>query len=371
MLEINFQERKKNSEWGKPKAQSLSTADIEALPDPIDRHLLSLLGGAERGDIYGYSSGYSNSSYGVLRYRLAGTLLDTVLPLLAASGRVRMRRASHPPVLLEDVTPDLDPPWHLAVGVTQDGAKKNWVLAGGLTRGDQTMSLAQPALVVPGLVFWDGRFARLDDAGAFPWVPILRRVGAIAVPVGRSDDLLGQLLQMPSLPRLDLPEELRYTEEAVQPRPRLVVKAPKQQYRDPTLFAAELLLRRDEVAHPARGPDPVTGEARHDSRPCVALGLDKVISHRIELRLGRVGIELHPYLEARRDAPGEGRAPPGALLHGVHVALGKLKLSLDTTRTERRSLPGSARSRRQRRAQLVFHRLATFFLLLCPPCARE
>ncbi len=253
VLEINFQERKKNSEWGKPKAQSLSPADIEALTDPIDRHLLSLLGGAERGDIYGYSGGYSNSSYGVLRYRLAGPLLDTALPLLAASGRVRLRRASHLPVLLEDAAPDLDPPWQLGVGVTRDRAGKNWVLAGGLTRGDRTMSLAQPALVVPGLVFWDGRFARLDDAGAFPWVPILRRVGTITVPVGRSDDLLGQLLQMPSLPRLDLPEELRYTEEAVAPRPRLVVKAPKQQYRDPTLFA-ELSFNYADRTIPAGAP---------------------------------------------------------------------------------------------------------------------
>ena len=237
VLEINFQERKKNSEWGKPKAQSLSTADIGALPDPTDRQLLSLLGGAERGDGYGFYGGYSGFGYGVLRYRLAGPLLDAVFPLLAASGRVRLRRTSHPPVLLEDAVPDLDPPWQLAVGVTQDAAKKNWVLAGALTRGDQTMTLSQPALIVPGLVFWDGRFGALDDAGAFPWVPILRRVRAISVPVGRSDDLLGQLLQMPSLPKLDLPEELRYTEEAVPPRPRLVVKPAKQQYREPMLVA--------------------------------------------------------------------------------------------------------------------------------------
>ncbi|WP_227254454.1 SWIM zinc finger family protein [Frigoriglobus tundricola] len=237
VLEVNIQERKKNGEWGKPKAQSLSPAQIEALTDPADRQLLSLLGGAERGDNYGYYNNYSSYGYGygVLRYRLAGLLLDSVLPLLAASGRVKLQRNPHPPVVLEDAVPDLDPPWQLSVGVTHDAAKKKWVLAGGLKRGDRTMALTEPALIVPGLVFWDGRFSRLDDAGAFPWVPILRRAGTIAVPVNKSQEFLGQLLQMPRLPKLDLPAELHYTEETVPPRPLLKIKAPKHRYGDAVL----------------------------------------------------------------------------------------------------------------------------------------
>ncbi|MCI0704258.1 MAG: DEAD/DEAH box helicase [Planctomycetia bacterium] len=238
VLEVNFQERKKNNEWGKPKAQSLPQSQIEALSDPLDRQLLALLVGAERGNSYGYYNSYSSYyDYGVPRYRIAGPILETVLPLLIASGRVRLRRDSRPPVALEELVPDLDPPWQLSVSVTRDSAGKKWVLAGSLRRGDRTMSLTEPALIVPGLVFWEGRFTRLDDAGAFPWVPILRQVGTIAVPVNRSDEFLGQLLQMPTLPKLDLPEELRYSEEAVPPRPRLVVKPARQSYGEPILHA--------------------------------------------------------------------------------------------------------------------------------------
>jgi superfamily II DNA or RNA helicase len=236
VIEVNFRERKKNNEWGKPKAQTLTPAQVALLPDAGDRQVFALLGGAERGDGYGYYGG-GYYGYGVPRYRLAGPLLDAVLPLLAASGRVRLRRNPHPPVTIEDVAPDLDPPWTLTVGVARDKAGKKWVLEGTLRRGDRTMPVSEPTLVVPGLVFWEGRFTRLDDGGSFPWVPTLRRAGTIAVPVGKADEFLGQLLQMPRLPKLELPEELKYTEEAVVPRPRLVVKAAKLSYSGPMLNA--------------------------------------------------------------------------------------------------------------------------------------
>ena len=251
VLEINFQERKKNNEWGKPKAQTLTPAQVAALPDPGDRQVFALLGGAERGDGYGYYGGHYG--YGVPRYRLVGPLLDAVLPLLAASGRIRLRRDSRTPVTLEDVAPDLDPPWTLAVGVTRDERKKQWVLSGNLRRGDRTMPVSEPVLVVPGLVFWEGRFTRLDDGGSFPWVPVLRRAGTIAVPAAKADEFLGQLLQMPRLPPLELPEELRYTEEAVVPRPRLVVKAAKQSYGGPMLNA-ELSFEYAGYVVPAGAP---------------------------------------------------------------------------------------------------------------------
>ncbi len=241
VLQIDFQERKKNNEWGKPKSQHLSREQIDALTDPTDRQLMALLGGAERGDSYGYYNGYSGYSYGygAPRYRIAGPMLEAVLPLLAASGRVRLRHGLGQPNELEPVVPDLDPPWHLHVGVTRETGKK-WVLSGHLRRGPVTMPLAQPALVVPGLVFWSGRFTRLDDGGAIAWVPILRRVGTISVPANKSEELLGELLQMPALPKLDLPEELRYTEETVPPRPRVVVKTAKERYYGGPVLHAEL-----------------------------------------------------------------------------------------------------------------------------------
>ena len=231
VLEINVQERKKNNEWGKPKAQNLSRDQIEELGEPGDRQVLALLGGAERGErySYGYGSSYGSNyyGYGAPRYKLAGPLLDAVLPLMAASGRVRFRRGSDPHAPAEPVAPDLDAPWQLSVGIARDATGKRWELSGALRRGDETLALREPALIVPELVFHKGRFARLADSASFPWVPVLRRAGTIAVPTTNADEFLGQLLQIPGLPRLELPDELRIVEEVVPPRPRVTVKAAK------------------------------------------------------------------------------------------------------------------------------------------------
>ncbi|MDY3556069.1 DEAD/DEAH box helicase [Gemmata sp. JC717] len=291
VLEVGTQERKRNGEWGKPKFQYLTNAQIEALTDPTDRQLLALLGGAERGDSYGYYGSPYGTSYGSSsgRYRVAGPLLEAVLPLLAQTGRVKLRRDPAPPVVLEDLTADPGPPWELAAGVTRDGDKE-WVLGGSLRRGAETMGLTEPALLVPGVVVWNGRFGRFSDAGAFPWVPTLRRAGAITVPVAKSDDLVAQLFQMPTLPRLDLPEELRVTEEAVAPRPRLVVKPAKQHYGAPVLNA-ELSFDYDGVIVPVR--PPTRGAFKPGSRRFLLR--DAAVERAAEQELTRLGVRQGTY----------------------------------------------------------------------------
>ena len=224
-IEFNIQDRKKNGDWGVPKPQTISKAEVDRLTDPLDRQLYSLLVGAERIDRYSY---YSSSSYGVSRYRVYGALLDTILPTLAQTNRVYLRLESQRPTDLTELTIDLDSPWEFVVKVTRGEVGQDWMLSGSLHRGDKTMSLNTPSLIVPGAIIWEGRLGRFDDVGAFAWVKTLRNVGTISVPADRADDLLDELLQMPQLPRLELHEELGYTEEAVTPQPRLVIKQPKQ-----------------------------------------------------------------------------------------------------------------------------------------------
>ncbi len=251
VVEVNFRDRKRGGVWGKAKAQYLSAADTDAAADAADRQLLAIMGGAERGDSYGYSASRYYGT-GAARYRLEGPLLDAVLPLLAGTGRVRIRREANPPFALEDAAADLDPAWELAVGVASSGAQ--WLVAGSLRRGEESMPLSGPSLILPGLLVWGDRFGRLDDGGAFSWVPTLRRVGSIAVPADKADDLLGELVAMPRLPRLDLPDALRVTEEAGVPRPRLVLKASKDNRGGPTL-TAELSFDYGGLVVPAK---PVT-----------------------------------------------------------------------------------------------------------------
>jgi superfamily II DNA or RNA helicase len=106
--------------------------------------------------------------------------------------------------------------------------KNNYALSGLLRRKQEERPIAEALWLIPGLVLWSGRLARLDDGGAAAWIDLLRQDGALRVPGSARDDLLRDLLELPGLPRLDLPAELNYDEVAPRPLPRLIVRPPKQ-----------------------------------------------------------------------------------------------------------------------------------------------
>src|SRR5262249_45630081 len=84
------------------------------------------------------------------------------------------------------------------------------------------MSLSAPKLLLAGgLVILADRIARLEDGGIFPWVAHLRQYGPLRVPQPQGAAFVATLLGLARVPRLDLPEELRYEELSIAPRPRL------------------------------------------------------------------------------------------------------------------------------------------------------
>ena len=93
------------------------------------------------------------------------------------------------------------------------------------------MTLAAPELLVAGgLVVCDGRAARLNDFGAFPWISLLRAREVLVFANKEADDFLDELLRLPRQPRLELPDELKFDLVSARPKPSLVIKAGK---RDP------------------------------------------------------------------------------------------------------------------------------------------
>ena len=123
VIDVNTRERKIGGEWGKPQAKYVTAGYLAKLADPVDRQLVALLTGGERQENYSY--GY-NSGQGVSRYRVAGPLLATLLPLLAQSGRLGLRRPAKPPLPVEELVADLDPPWVLSIGVTPGDSAQQW-----------------------------------------------------------------------------------------------------------------------------------------------------------------------------------------------------------------------------------------------------
>jgi superfamily II DNA or RNA helicase len=256
VLETAFRSRKKDGEWGKPKSERLNPQQIHQLPDPADRQILSMLAGARDSNGYGYGYGYSYYPSGPARHRLPEDLQDVLLPSACATGRCFLRPTPENADLLP-LRWDDGPPWEFWLKVELEASGKRYQISGELRRGDERHDLTSPLLLVAGgLVFWDDHAARLDDFGAFQWVSLLRERGTLTVPAGQKEDLIRELLRLPRLPRLDLPEELRFEETPVTPRPRLKVRPPthKPLWGGPERLLGELSFDYEGTVVPANEP---------------------------------------------------------------------------------------------------------------------
>jgi hypothetical protein len=133
------------------------------------------------------------------------------------------------------------------------------VVAGELRRGGEQLALKAPLLLLSGgLVFWEDRVAPLLDYDAFRWIALLRQQDEVVVPARQKEEFLAELLRLPDLPRLDLPEDLRYEEVALAPRPYLKIKRQDARSwsstRDQNWLVGDLSFEYDGQVVPARSP---------------------------------------------------------------------------------------------------------------------
>ena len=104
------------------------------------------------------------------------------------------------------------------------------MLTGEFRRGEERMAMNEPVMLVAG--GWcspAGWSAPSTMEGAFPWASILRDEGKLEIPAKDREELLQQMLSLPKVPRLDLPEDLRIEEVRIAPKPRLHIHKPKLQ----------------------------------------------------------------------------------------------------------------------------------------------
>ncbi len=291
-VETALRSRKKNGEWGIPKARGFEldkTTDLNA----SDLSILSLMKGA---DTDSYSSSYYYSSYysrTPSRYKLRHPLEQTLVPMMCATGRCWLRRNSSDdaPSVLEW---DDGPRWEFRLEARTGEASKQLVITGSLHRGDERMELSSPVLMVTGgLVFFQDRAARLDDGGAFAWIGYLRKHGALYAPMDHRDELLEELLQMPRLPVMDLPDEMNFEEIHVMPKPRLKVKKGEQRFYysgNETLWGE---LSFDYDGNIVSRSDATRGIFNRDTRQLILR--DKEAEKRFADRLTRAGFKQNSY----------------------------------------------------------------------------
>lgn len=231
VVQASQRQRRATGQWGKLKPLKLRPGKFDELDLEDDRTILSYLyGGApDRSDAGTVKGGETAPT--VYRYQVPQELCERLLPLMCRTGRLRYlgaKEKSWTPLRWDD-----GPAWELAVRVERDGDDESgWKLTTAIVRGDETLRPDEIQLLVPGgLVLTEQRIARLHDYRAFGWVRLLTDSSPVRVPVGEEEELVDRLLDMPTLPRLILPEQLRLDEVKVDPTKHLVIESPSGRLR--------------------------------------------------------------------------------------------------------------------------------------------
>jgi superfamily II DNA or RNA helicase len=225
VVQTSQRQRRANGQWGKLKPLKLRPGRLGEIEHEDDRRILAYLTGGtpERSSWIAQQSEFQSAVY---RYQVPFELCELILPRMCETGRTRVLDESESPA--EPLTWDDGEQWRLALVLDQHAADASWQLRGELKRGDEKIAVADLELLVPGgLAIHKGRIFPVDDFGAQPWVRLLNSDQPLCGAAGDEVELVDRLLDLPSLPTLELPEELRLKEVQATPRPILTVISPR------------------------------------------------------------------------------------------------------------------------------------------------
>jgi hypothetical protein len=241
VVQTSQRQRRANGQWGKRKPLRLRPGLLNEIDNDDDRRILAYLAGGTPERPTWFTT-QAESQAGANRYYVPFALAEIILPLMCATRRTVLM--GHESEKIRPLTWDEGPPWELCLDVAaadeavesaaekdaedDSGREPDWHVTGRLVRGDESRSLQDAALLVPGgFVVLDNRVCRLHDFDAFEWARLLVTEQEIDVPHSEGTELVDRLLDLPKLPRLDLPAELRLQEVQVAPLPHLTIHTPR------------------------------------------------------------------------------------------------------------------------------------------------
>jgi superfamily II DNA or RNA helicase len=216
VLLLFSRDRKATGEWSRPTALSLKRGQVSQLPLAEDREIIAMLAGGKEYYGYDFSDGYQTIP---IQSMLPAALAAHLIHSAVQTGRCYFRLSNQSDDL-NLLTWDDGDPWRFALDLHRE-RNTTWVLDGVLRRGEQTLRLSDTVLVTDGLVFTQDRVARLAPNTPLDWVHHLRKAGKIQAPASDGPAILEALLGAPNVPAVEVPEELRFEEITVAPRPSL------------------------------------------------------------------------------------------------------------------------------------------------------
>ncbi|HLK62692.1 MAG TPA: DEAD/DEAH box helicase [Bryobacteraceae bacterium] len=281
VLNLVARDPRRGGGWKMLGAPRLTRGGIQLLPDTNDRHILGLLSGCA--NHYDYSSSPYQSVPGACR--LNDTFAAAVMPDIAKTGRCVLL---HPPRHSADEFPlvwDDGEPWQFELRLIRP-AEGRYAITGWFRRGEQEMDIATPVLLTGNLVFTHDRISRLEDGTPWEWVHALRETRRIEAPEAEIEPLIVALIEHPLAVRLRLPEELRFEEVRIEPRPRLTIRAEQRYGWDRERMRADLSFdyggQHVQEHHTARGI--------YDAQSRRYLVRDRAKEHAAKVQLLHLGV---------------------------------------------------------------------------------
>ena len=225
VIQTSQRQRRTNGQWGKLKPLKLRPGKLDDIESEDDRRILAyLVGGTpERSGWVAQQTEFQSSTF---RYIMPYELAELLVPMMCATQRTRLLGESEG--RFQPISWDDGEPWTLCLAVRQRSEDESWYVAGELRREEEKLPVKSAEVIVAGgLVLHEHRIARLDDFGAFDWVSLVTEEKGLTTENGEQQELVDQLFDMPALPQLDLPPELRLEEVRVTPKPRLRIRSPR------------------------------------------------------------------------------------------------------------------------------------------------
>jgi superfamily II DNA or RNA helicase len=217
VISLLSRDRKVNGEWTRPVPLTLKRAQLPHLPVAEDREILATLAGGKQ--YYGWelSDGFEAiPTQLVPPAPLAPRLMQSAIQ----TGRCYLR-LSRDTDHLNLLSWEEGEPWRFSLEMHRDARDEGWEVDGVLRRGEERLNLSDLVLVTEHLVFTRDRAARLEGESHSEWLQYFRKAGKIQAPDRDGPALIEALLGSPRVPALEVPEELRFEETAVAPRPGL------------------------------------------------------------------------------------------------------------------------------------------------------
>ncbi|MFN9234878.1 MAG: SNF2-related protein [Planctomyces sp.] len=223
-IHASQRQRRAGGKLGKIKPLKIRPGELDQIEHEDDRTFLSYLAGAipERTN---WSTQQAELRTSAHRFQVPWELGQLILPDMCRSSRLRILGSDE--AGQQHLSWDEGEPWELTIRVRRDTEAEGWKVSGLLVRNDETLELSEVPLVIPGcFVVTSDSISLLRDFGAPEWMRGLTAAGPLQIPLSDQHAFVDRLLDIPSLPRLDLPKELQLEEVRVQPQPMLRISAP-------------------------------------------------------------------------------------------------------------------------------------------------